>query len=368
MKLVECICIFGFAVNAASAQHAAISPEEMSVLYVGLKNPLRVAISGVPYSKTVLKSDVGTVVKTDSVFEIHVPVRNANQAIVTVGKLRRKDTIWCYSKNFRIRNVPKPEIRIGSLDISKPILKSSFVIQRKIFLVIQGFVYEGIKLNITSYKAMVFSKNFGYRKVEVMGSSLAPLTAALEGLLAGDKVYFYDVQYMDVTGNLIQDEAWAQIQDDSIMGIRFLYKGKLIFPKYDEFKKMVHDSGNFKMVLDKTPKDTIDIENHHVIGASAHPIYGKFRYHAADSSIIIENADTTIMGKVLLTEEFHLINGYDRYFAMRNIKEREIANIHQFCYTFGFIPYGNWDIQIKTSSGKYVNKVILDVGRGFDDK
>src|SRR5687768_17333258 len=88
-----------------AAQNGVISADELNVLYVGLENPISIAIPGVSVDKTVVKTTVGTIVKRDSQYLVLIPKRTANQVLITIGKLKRKDTVWVFTKRFRVRNV-----------------------------------------------------------------------------------------------------------------------------------------------------------------------------------------------------------------------------------------------------------------------
>lgn len=158
-----------------NAQSAVISAEEMNVLYIGLENPIKVAIPGVPLNKTVVKSSIGTLIKTDSNFHILIPYRISHECIISVGKIKRKDTIWVYSKKFKVRNVPKPKLRIGPMDPDLPMNISAFKVSKAIYAVVENFVYEGVRYSIASYQAHIIDPKFGYRFIRSKSSSLSPL-------------------------------------------------------------------------------------------------------------------------------------------------------------------------------------------------
>lgn len=163
-------CIYKY----AEGQTAVVSAEEMDVFYVGLDNPIKVAIPGVSPRRTVVKISEGTLLKKDSTFLVQIPTRRVNECYVSVGKLKRKDTIWLYTKKFKVRNVPVPKLWIGPIDMQSKTKLLVFKSQIAMAAVLENFTYDGVKFKIVSYKAHIIDPHSGYHVLNVKGNSTAP--------------------------------------------------------------------------------------------------------------------------------------------------------------------------------------------------
>lgn len=193
MKLLIVVLGFLFTVTL-TGQSGVISTEELNVLYVGLNNPIKIAIPGVEANKTVIKTSHGKIEKHDSVYYVLIPKREANSATITIGKLENGQSIWLYSKEFRIRNVPPSSIRIGAYSTDAPMTLSALRVQSKIAAVIEGFAYENIQRKIISYKYHIYSPNTGYISETVKGNSLNDVKYYLSEINDHDLLIFDSIQ------------------------------------------------------------------------------------------------------------------------------------------------------------------------------
>ena len=181
------------------APQAAISADELNVLYVGLPNPISVSVGGVD-PKNVTVSVVGGGVSLRAAkpgqFNALVPVRNGNDCFIKVtAKLPDGRTVSMGDKKFKIRNVPKPVFKAGSVGFSGPISLSALKVQANAVAALDNFVYDGVKYDVLSYRfTCIGRRTNGPKIMTANGASLTPIQAYLKMLGPGDLIQFDQIK------------------------------------------------------------------------------------------------------------------------------------------------------------------------------
>ena len=200
------------------APQAAISADELNVLYVGLPNPISVSVGGVD-PKNVTVSVVGGGVSLRAAkpgqFNALVPVRNGNDCFIKVtAKLPDGRTVSMGDKKFKIRNVPKPVFKAGSVGFSGPISLSALKVQANAVAALDNFVYDGVKYDVLSYRfTCIGRRTNGPKIMTANGASLTPIQAYLKMLGPGDLIQFDQIKaigpdktpkFLDNVGGAVQ--------------------------------------------------------------------------------------------------------------------------------------------------------------------
>jgi len=200
------------------APQAAISADELNVLYVGLPNPISVSVGGVD-PKNVTVSVVGGGVSLRAAkpgqFNALVPVRNGNDCLIKVtAKLPDGRTVSMGDKKFKIRNVPRPVFKAGSVGFSGPISLSALKVQSNAIAALDNFVYDGVKYDVLSYRfTCIGRRTNGPKIMTANGSSLIPIQAYLKMLGPGDLIQFDQIKaigpdktpkFLDNVGGAVQ--------------------------------------------------------------------------------------------------------------------------------------------------------------------
>lgn len=176
---------------------AAISADELNVLYVGLDNPMSISVAGVdPKNVQVSVSPAGIVQlsKTGKQYLARVPAKTANKVTISVTAKVGDRSVSMGSKEFKIRNVPRPTFKIGPIDFSGPVRLTELKAQTVALADLENFVYESVKYQVVSFKFVYLSKRKGYGEVPVSGARIDGIKGALANLAPGDFVQFSEIR------------------------------------------------------------------------------------------------------------------------------------------------------------------------------
>jgi len=192
---------------------AAISADELNVFYVGLENPISVAVAGVDPKNISVSVTVGNLQRRpDGRYNVLMPARTANESIVNVtAKMGDGRVMNMGSKKFKIRSVPKPVFRAGAVSFDKPIVLSALAVQSTAVALLENFVYDGVKYQIQSFTFTGIGSK-GPKNINCTGASLAPIKGILSSMRAGEFVMFSEIRavgpsgatYLDAVGGVLQ--------------------------------------------------------------------------------------------------------------------------------------------------------------------
>lgn len=195
------------------APMAAISADQLNVFYVGLDNPITVSVAGVNPANVVVGASEGSLVKTGAGnYKVLIPARKGNESTISVSaKMPDGRVASMGSKKFRIRNVPRPAFRAGTLSFDKPVPLAALNVQSIATAYLDGFVYEGVKFSVISYTFIGIGRS-GPKKVNVNGASLGPIKGILSAMRAGEFVMFTDIRAQGPSGAVYLDNASGTLQ------------------------------------------------------------------------------------------------------------------------------------------------------------
>ena len=181
------------------APQAAISADELNVVYVGLPNPISVSVGGVdPKNVNVSVTGGGVSLRPSKPGQYNaiIPTRNGNECMINVtAKLPDGRTVSMGSKKFKVRNVPRPVFKAGSVGFSGPISLSAMKVQANAVAALDNFVYDGVKYDVLSYRFTCIGRRTNGPKIQVVnGSSLAPISSFLKMLGPGDLIQFDQIK------------------------------------------------------------------------------------------------------------------------------------------------------------------------------
>jgi len=132
---------------------AAISADELNVFYVGLDNPISVAVAGVDSRNVAVTASAGNLQNIGGGrYKVLFPARQGNESVISVSaKMGDGRVVPMGSKKFKIRNVPRPTFRAGALSFDKPVPLSALMAQSSAVAILENFVYDGVKYTIQGY-------------------------------------------------------------------------------------------------------------------------------------------------------------------------------------------------------------------------
>jgi gliding motility-associated protein GldM len=179
------------------APSAAISADELNVLYVGLDNPLSITVAGVDprnVNVSVNTAEVQLVSKGGGHYLAKLPARKGGDCIISVTAKVGDRVVPMGTKKFKLRNVPRPAFQAGPIDFSQPVRLTELAVQSRALAVLENFIYESVSYSITGYKFIYLSKTKGYGEIPVNGNSLVPIQNILKTLRPGDFVSFTEIK------------------------------------------------------------------------------------------------------------------------------------------------------------------------------
>lgn len=180
---------------------ASISPVNMNVLFFGLDNPISISIPGITPENTMATANNGiTLIKQGNGKYIAKVSGNAKTATISVSaRMQDGNVKQMGSMEFRLRNVPKPKIKLGSLEPGT-YDKSAVASQMFLFAALEDFYFQGVGYTVQSYDAHLVSKHSNAIEKSVTGNSTASIKSMLASARSGDILYIDRIKVTGPTG------------------------------------------------------------------------------------------------------------------------------------------------------------------------
>ena len=169
-----------------------VQPSKMNVLYVGVDNPIEVAVEGMPSTKLALKVSKGTVIGENGRYIVNVP-SSGMVKIFVYERSENEKLIAIDSVFFRAKMVPAPTVKIfGKRDgdfISVPELNAA----AGIIASLDDFDFD-IKFVISSF-SVSFVTNGVLNTYATTGNTFtAEMKSAFTKVKVGTKIYFEEIK------------------------------------------------------------------------------------------------------------------------------------------------------------------------------
>lgn len=170
---------------------ATISADAMNVMYIGLDNPVSISVPGFPPEKVTATMNGGTLVKKSGTTYVAKVTKRGEATISVTVKTDDGGSRSMGSAKFRVRNIPKPEAQLGTLQNGE--VQSVGTIRANANRIYgslgEGFAFEGVKYNVVSYVFLFVPKRGEPRTVAGNGPNLSPAALQMiQGLKSGDRI------------------------------------------------------------------------------------------------------------------------------------------------------------------------------------
>ncbi len=175
---------------------ASISATKMNVFYMGLDNPVSVAVSGVPQEKVrATMSGGGGSLTSKGGGKYIVRVSSGKEATINVSAdLGGGRTRSMGSQKFRIKPIPPPVPTVAGKTgggIRKGVVKGA----PYVVATLKGFVFEGVKFKIISYKFSTVGSGNLLEEAPVRGARLTGRALSLlQKARSNQKIFFEDIK------------------------------------------------------------------------------------------------------------------------------------------------------------------------------
>lgn len=177
------------------APSATISPTKMNVFYIGVENPVRIAVPGVALTSVNPSITGGSITKAAGNGEYIVKVNGTpgSKSVVSVSaKLPDGTTKQMGTMEFRVKRVPDPVAKyLGSK--GGPMGLAQVKVGAGINCELENFDFD-LKFNITSF---TMGANIGgdYKSADCSGPAFSPAAKTiLSQLKTGSKVFFDNIK------------------------------------------------------------------------------------------------------------------------------------------------------------------------------
>ena len=201
-----------------SPYFASISADALNVVYVGLNNPISVAVGGIDPENIIVElegSNSGIeLIGSNGRYSIKCSSSAARHKEITIKVTAKlaEGVINIGSKKFRIKRIPRPRFVIGPVVSWKEPIEAGIL--RNVPLVsayLDGFVYEGVKFKIVSYE---FEIRRGEKtiRINVAGNSTQTIKEYLEKSRRGDIISFFNIIAEGPSGKIVLDNVTASLK------------------------------------------------------------------------------------------------------------------------------------------------------------
>ena len=184
--LVLCLLILPLLVAAQETGiDAVVSPVKMNVMYLGMANPIEIAVPGVASDKITATVSNGTIKKVADLWE--VSPGDAGECVVSVLVDNKKVA----DKLFRIKLVPNPvAVFAGSYTgrIAKDIALKTEVLDAELI----NFDWD-LKFNIQSFKFLCSDGKYDYEEVSKGNKLTDKMRSLITDRKTGQNIVFKDI-------------------------------------------------------------------------------------------------------------------------------------------------------------------------------
>ncbi|MEZ4887880.1 MAG: GldM family protein [Chitinophagales bacterium] len=170
----------------------AISTDKVNIFYIGVLNPISVAISGVPIEATKVSISKGIVSPSHIKGQYYVRVFEVGKVMVYLeGKDKQGNTVWS-SSEFRVKRIPGPIAVLGRI-AGHPFgsYDRTRTIGRGLLAILEDFDFD-VRFEALSFEVQYVRQGEEIKTFYNEGSAFSP-----EILKVGDDIQIGDTYHFD---------------------------------------------------------------------------------------------------------------------------------------------------------------------------
>jgi gliding motility-associated protein GldM len=177
---------------------AAVSPDKMNVLYVGLENPVSISAAGIaPSNLVVTSSGGGATLSPKGNGKYNVNVTQKGECVINVSAKMPDGSVRPQgSMKFRVKSVPKPIPIVGGREPGNTDFKKldamgiSYVTAK-----LPNFDFENVSFTVTSYTISIKKRDGTLEEFPVTGSKIpSEAKALIEKATPGTRIWFEKIK------------------------------------------------------------------------------------------------------------------------------------------------------------------------------
>lgn len=179
--------------SLAQVNAVAVALDNMNAVYVGVNNPLTVAVSDIPVEHLQLSPSLGTLTRYYPYSHYEWLICRFDTNVATIILRDTVNGLFTDTLYFRVKYPPEPRL----WGITKPshLPKCAGALRPGVHLVFDNFDFD-ILCRVVEFRFLLIRK--GQDVQEVINKGARPneqLTGILNGLIPGDRVRFYKIKY-----------------------------------------------------------------------------------------------------------------------------------------------------------------------------
>lgn len=178
---------------------ATISAEAMNVLFIGLDNPLSISVPGVTPANTIVTASNGIKLTNsgNGKYSVNPAIGSSNATTITVSAKMDDGTIKKMGEMvYRIKKVPQPKLKLGSL-ISGNYSATSLKAQQYITAYLEDFYFANVRYTVVEYTAINFTAKKDILSEKQNDNKTNAIAKVLANAKKGDRLF---IDYIKVQG------------------------------------------------------------------------------------------------------------------------------------------------------------------------
>jgi gliding motility-associated protein GldM len=175
-------------------KNAVVAATNMNVLYIGIRNPVEIAVPGITSDKITATVTNGTIAKTDGGWEV-LPA-STNESVITVFVDNKKVS----EKIFRVKKLPAPTAFLAGIN-NGVISKDKILDVEALEVKLEDFVWN-INYEIKSFNLLI-SEEGSDTELSSKGNALTKeMKSLIISLKRGQNFYIKDIKATGPDGRL----------------------------------------------------------------------------------------------------------------------------------------------------------------------
>lgn len=204
MKKLLLLCLLAVSLHKVFGQSTVVANTRLNLVYLGLVNELSVSSSLVSKSDLKMTSDVGVLIDSNGRYFLDLRAPECKKSKTVVFRLydqSKTGTPFVDSVEYRVKRIPHPVVQLGSLSSGGMFRLGEIVLQQRLYAIISGFAFDGVKYVVVSYRVKLFDAHQkGMMSMEIYNNSTAQFTSMLSALKENARLEFDNIRCVLVNG------------------------------------------------------------------------------------------------------------------------------------------------------------------------
>jgi gliding motility-associated protein GldM len=213
MSLVIFTLMITVQLYSQTEKSAVISADKMNIFYIGLENPISVAVPGIASDKIRISITNGTISGSNGHYIVNV--NKADEAIIDVFiEIKPGENQKVGSYSFRLLMVPDPSVTLGNYnpENKRIYISKKELIQNGELKISCNIPYE-LKFEVTSF-SFVYVKDGDVLPIKISGNRFNDeIVKAINNMKAGDRIFIEDINILGPGGSKMFPALSIQLVD-----------------------------------------------------------------------------------------------------------------------------------------------------------